>query len=104
EAGVWLLAMILLAQTLLSVVEAAQLGHQEQHHFNAMAMGGNLTSAAAIVLVAVFAPTVVGMVAAVGVPPVCFRIANAVWFMRGRPYLRPTLGGMSWDLCRALLS
>ena len=103
-AGVGLLAAILLAQTLLSVVEAAQLGHQEQHHFNAMGIGGNLTSAAAIVLVAMLAPSVVGMVAAVGVPPIGFRIANAVWFMRRRPYLRPAPGAVSWDLCRALLS
>jgi O-antigen/teichoic acid export membrane protein len=103
-SGLWLLAIILLSQTLLSVVEAAQLGHQEQHHFNAMAIGGNLASAVAIVLVAILGPSVVGMVAAVGVPPVCFRIANAVRFMRGRPYLRPTPGAVSWTLCRALLT
>jgi O-antigen/teichoic acid export membrane protein len=43
-------------------------------------------------------------VAAVGLPPLCFRVGNAVWFMRGRPYLRPAPGAVSWDLCRALLA
>jgi len=102
--GLSILAVVFLAQTLLSVVEAAQLGFQEQHHFNAMAMGGNLATAVGIVSVALLAPSVVGMVAAVGLPPVAFRVANAVWFLRRRPYLRPTVDAVSWELCRGLVT
>lgn len=102
-AGLSILAAIFLAQTLVSVVEAAQLGYQEQYRLNAMAIGGNLASAAAIVGVVTVSPTVVGMIAAVSVPPLLFRIANAAGVMWHRPYLRPKLAAVSRDVSRRLV-
>lgn len=101
--GLSILAAVFLIQTLLSVVEAAQLGYQEQYRLNAMAIGGNLASAAAIVGVAALRPSVIGMIAAVSAPPIMFRIANAANVLRQRPYLRPTRDAVSWDTSRSLV-
>ena len=103
ERGIALLGALLLLQTVLSVVEAAQLGFQEQYRLNLLAMAGNLTSAAAIVGVALLHPTVIGMVLAVSVPPVFFRMANAVWFFVERPFLWPAPAAVSWEVSRSLL-
>jgi O-antigen/teichoic acid export membrane protein len=103
HVGLSILAIVFIVQTLLSVFEAAQLGFQEQYRLNAMATGGNLASAVAVVGVAIWSPSVVGMIAAVSVPPVLARIANAVTVMRRRPYLRPTLRGVSWAESRTLM-
>lgn len=103
EVGLSILIAVFLGQTLLGVVEAAQLGHQEQYRLNALAIGGNLASATSIVAVAMNRPSVVGIIAAVTIPPLLFRIANAVDVMVRRPYLRPSLAGVSWDTFRRLV-
>jgi O-antigen/teichoic acid export membrane protein len=103
EVGLSILAAVFLVQTLLSVVEAAQLGYQEQYRLNAMAVGGNLASAVALVGIATIRPSVVSMIVAVSMPPLLFRIANAVGVIWNRPYLRPTTGGLSWATSRGLV-
>jgi O-antigen/teichoic acid export membrane protein len=103
-AGLLILTAIFLVQTLVSVVEAAQLGHQEQYRLNAMAIGGNLASAIAIISVATLTPTVVRMIVAVSLPPLLFRIANAIDVMWHRPQLRPRAAAVSWAVCRRMVS
>jgi O-antigen/teichoic acid export membrane protein len=103
EAGLTILIAVFLVQTLVSVVEAAQLGYQEQYRLNAMGIGGNLASAIALVGIATIRPSVVSMIAAVSIPPLLFRIANAVSVLSHRPYLRLITGGLSWDTSRSLV-
>jgi O-antigen/teichoic acid export membrane protein len=102
-AGLWILTTVFLVQTLVSVVEAAQLGYQEQYRLNAMAIFGNLASAIAIIGVATSRPTVVGLIAAISLPPLLFRIANAAHVIWHRPHLRPRPAAVSRDVTRRLV-
>lgn len=101
--GLLILTAVFLVQTLVAVVEAAQLGYQEQYRLNAMAIGGNLASAIAIIAVATVRPTVVGMIAAVSLPPLLFRIANAVDVLWRRPHLRLRPALVSKQVSRQLV-
>jgi O-antigen/teichoic acid export membrane protein len=102
-AGLLILTAVFLVQTLVAVVEAAQLGYQEQYRLNAMAIGGNLAAAIAIVGVATVKPTVVGLIAAISLPPLLFRVANAAHVIWHRPHLQPRAAAVSRDVTKRLV-
>ena len=82
-----LLVLATAAQVWLSIVEAAQLGHQEQHLTNvAYAIG---LAAVLLVLIATgtVLTTVTAFVAATALPPLVAKAANATWYVARRPYL-----------------
>jgi O-antigen/teichoic acid export membrane protein len=104
SAGLALLVGFFLAQCVLSVVEAAQLGYQEQHLLNLATIGGNALSVATIIVAARLAPSVLGMIVAVNGPLLLFRLANAAVFFARRAYLYPAARHFSGSDCRRLLS
>lgn len=106
-----LLGLATAMQVWLSVVEAAQLGHQEQHFTNVFYAAG-LASVLAILLVAgPHLTTVTGFVAATAVPPVVAKAANAVVYVARHRYLltrnisvRESAGVLSTSVAFAAIS
>ena len=91
NGDIWTAALILgiatAAQVWLSVVEAAQLGHQEQYFANVFQAVG-LASVLVILLAAGSAlATVTAFVTATAFPPLLAKLANAVLYMARRRYL-----------------
>ena len=78
RAGLEILVVFALLQALFSVFEAVQIGLQGQHVLNLWLVCGNVTSLAAVLLVAAFHPTVVAMILALNVPVLLARLANTV--------------------------
>lgn len=72
------------ASLLLSVVEAAQLGYQEQHRTNRWTMVGNGLAFVALLVVARGGPGLVTVVLVVYGTPLLARLANAGLFLRSR--------------------
>lgn len=92
RAGLFLLAALALAQVLLSVVEAAQTGYQEQWVLNRWTAVGNALCFVGLAAAAGAAPTIPMMVAAMSGPAVLTRLVNAVRFASARwGVLRPDL-------------
>lgn len=101
--GLLLLLGVTLLQSLASVVEAAQMGHQEQYVFNLwMAFGGILTLIA-LTVSAKLTPTVISLILAVNAPPLVSRLVNATRFMRRNTYLIPRLQVFDWSESKKLL-
>jgi O-antigen/teichoic acid export membrane protein len=101
--GVSILAGFALLQIILSVVEAAQSGYQEQYKQNLMAMSSNIFSIGAIIAAAIFYPTVIGMILAVNIFPFLFRVLNAFLVFRKRPFLIPSIKYFNFSDCKSLL-
>lgn len=81
------LGMATAAQVWLSVVEAAQLGHQEQYFANVFQAGG---LAIVLVILLVAGPafsTVTAFVTATALPPLLTKLANAMLYLVRRRYL-----------------
>ena len=104
KEGISVLVVLFLLQTVLSVVEAAQLGYQEQYILNLMAMASNMVCIIAIIFVAKYKPSVIWMIFAVNIPPFIFRIANVIIFFVKRSFLLPSINNFSWTVCKSLLS
>lgn len=101
--GLALLVGFILAQCVLSVVEAAQMGHQEQHVLNVTTIAANALTIPTIIFVVNLAPSVPGMIVATNAPLLVFRAANAALFFRRRPYLCPAFRHFSKADCGRLL-
>lgn len=104
KKGISILVVLFLLQTVLSVIEATQLGYQEQYVLNFVAMMSNICCIVAIILVAKYNPSVIWMILAVSGPPFLFRIANAIIFLTNRFFLIPSIKNFSWSDCKSLLS
>jgi len=103
RTGLSLLLVFALAQALLSVAEAAQIGYQEQYVFNIWAIFGNLVSLFALFATAWRSPTVIAMILAVNLPPLLARLLNAARFLSRRPFLIPRISTFSWQAGRFLI-
>ena len=93
---------LLFLHAIFSIVEAAQLGFQEQHHLNIRGSFSNLLSIAAILLVLPAFPSVLALLMAVQVPSYATRLANALLFFRNRPFLLPKFSLYSWEVAAPL--
>ena len=103
RVGLLILLSFMLLQALLTVIEAAQIGHQEQYILNLWTMLGGLFTLVALVSVAKLTPTVVGMILAVNTPPLIARFVNSIRFMNGRRYLMPRREAFAWSDSKTLL-
>jgi O-antigen/teichoic acid export membrane protein len=105
---IWVALIVLVAisllQAILTVVESAQAGYQEQYIANLFAAGGGAVSLGGLLLTAALAPSVMGMILAMSGPSVLARGANALCFFETRRYLRPALRLFDWYWCRTLLA
>jgi len=101
--GLLILLGSMLLQALLSVIEAAQVGYQEQYILNLWTTLGGLFTLAALVSVAKLTPTVIAMILAVNAPPLMARLLNSVRFMNGRPHLKPRREAFDWSESKSLL-
>jgi len=90
RTGMIVLAILLAAQMILSVTEAARTGYQEVHITNLCNMIGNGASCILVFVVASAWPKVAGLIFAVYSGPVIAGMLNSVWLVGwSRPYLWP---------------
>jgi O-antigen/teichoic acid export membrane protein len=82
-----ILGLATAAQVWLSVVEAAQLGHQEQFHSNMFQALGLATVLLTFAFAGSALVTVTAFVAATACPPLAARIVNAITYVARRRYL-----------------
>lgn len=99
-----ILAALVIAQVLIGVFEAAQMGYQEQYFANLFSAAGNVCCFVALIYVSRFSPSVLGMVLAVNAPLVIGKGANVIHFLCGRSYLLPSFGSFSWPTSRELIA
>lgn len=106
-----LLGLATAAQVWLSIFEAAQLGHQEQHFTNAFYALGLACVLVILLVVGSALVTVTAFVAATVVPPLIARMANAGLYVARRRYLltrqvsmREAVGILSTSVAFAALS
>lgn len=102
--GLIVLVAVGLLQAILTVVEAAQAGYQEQYIANLFAAGGGAVSLVVLLVTATLMPSVIGMILAVSGPSVLARGVNALRFFKTRGYLRPALRMFDRYWCRTLLA
>lgn len=105
------LFLVTAIQVWLSVVEAAQLGHQEQYFANAFQSAGNATVLALLLLGGHSLGTVTAFVVVTACPPLLAKIGNATLYVARRPYLlarhlsiREAAGILSTSIAFAALS
>jgi O-antigen/teichoic acid export membrane protein len=104
-SGVLAGILFMAGSLVVGVVEAAQLGYQEQHHANAWVAVGNAGSIISLLLVAWRWPSVMGLMISLFGVPLAARAANVAWFFtKGRPYLRPHLRSFDRAVVGGLLS
>jgi len=101
--GLSALAGMMVVQSIASVVESAQSGFQETHLQNLRGLIGNFLTGLAVIGVAMWRPSVIGLLLAVQGPAVLSRVVNALMFLARRPYLlaqQQWSWRASWDLVR----
>lgn len=101
--GLTTLVTMFFLQTNISLFESAQAGYQEQYIQNLVAMVSTLPCILAVLIVAKQNPTPVGLILALNLPVVLFRCGNSAWIMWRHPYIRPTLMGFRWSICKELV-
>lgn len=89
RAALLMLLSMILVQSLMTLPEAAQGGHQELHIRNLWLTFGNVLSLVAILLIARYYPTYIGMLLAVKGPFVLLQIVNVTHFFSRNNYLVP---------------
>ena len=104
KEGVSILVVLFLLRIVLSVIEAAQLGYQEQYILNLATMTSNIFSVIGVLIVAKYTPSVIGLILAVNIPLFLGRCANAMIFFVNRSFLMPSIKNFSRTDCKYLLS
>ena len=87
---------LLFVRLVLTVVDAARLGYQEQHITNLWNGLGTAGMAVAIVAAAWLWPTVNGLLLAAQVPLIASRVGNLAGLLKSHPELRSGLVDRSW--------
>ena len=98
------MALLLPANVLFSLAEAAQAGYQRQYVNNLLQMGANLTTLVALLLVVRLAPSICNMVLAMFLPATLSRVVNMGLLWAARPHLRPSFKLAQWPTLLALLA
>ena len=102
--ALFLLVAIAICQGFMKVVESAQAGFQETHLLNIRGLIGNILTIVALILMTQFSTSLTGFVAALFLPQLATRFANAVIFLRRRPHLLPRLKNFDWTESRSLFA
>lgn len=102
--GVVVLALILAFQILISPVEAARAGYQEQFVTNAWNGGAGILSLLLLFAAAAWWPTITAMIVAVYGSAALVKGPNMYQMVRARRYLLPAAGGFDRTILRVLLS
>jgi O-antigen/teichoic acid export membrane protein len=87
RTAAFILGLATSAQVWLSVIEAAQLGHQEQYFANMFQAVGLASVLVVLIAAGSSLATVTAFVVATTCPPLVAKIANAVVYVARRPYL-----------------
>ena len=87
----------------LNVVEAAQAGYQENYLLNLRSLVGNTGALIATIAVALWWPSIEGLVVAFFAPTLLTRLVNAAILFRRRPFLWPRLPSVDLTLSRSLV-
>ncbi|MBN4073777.1 MAG: hypothetical protein COC05_04065 [Gammaproteobacteria bacterium] len=105
QVGVILLGGVLSLQVILSVVEASRAGYQEQYVNNLWGIFGNTLSIILLLAVALYWPTIAGMIIAVYGTVVFAKLLNGVHLVTvKRPYLMPRFENFNISFIRILMS
>lgn len=102
--GLHILAVCMSLSVVLSVVEGAQAGYQNQHVNNFLGTIGSSFSIIAIILVVKQYPTIPSLIVAIYGAPIAARLLNIVHLFWHRGYLLPWRGQFSLDALRALFA
>lgn len=98
-----LLTLLFFFNAVLSVVESAQLGFQEQHYLNVRTVLANIFACCAILLMPRILPTVLGLLLALQIPTYVTRLLNAGYFFYRRSFLLPKWSKFSWSVAKPLV-
>lgn len=101
--GLVVLGLLLGANLLLSVAEATQLGHQNQHVNNSWLILGNVLTIGSLYFFVLKNPSIVAMILAVYGSITFAKILNGVSLIRKRPYLFPQFRLVSLSTVKLLL-
>ena len=102
--GLLLLGLLFVLKLVLSVIEAARAGYQEQYITNLCMSAGNALSIALLFVVASYWPTVAGMIVAVYGAVVLAQLLNGIHLLGfSRSYLMPRLGYFNLGLSKVLV-
>lgn len=104
EFGLQILAIFLSLSVVLSVIEGAQAGYQNQYVNNLLGTLGSILSILAIVLVVDHRPTIPNLIMAVFGAPLAARLLNMLHLFWYRSYLLPKPGQFSLDALRTMLA
>jgi O-antigen/teichoic acid export membrane protein len=102
--GIVILGVLLCLQLILSVVDSAQAGYQEQHVNNLWATFANFMSIGLLFVIANFYPTITGMIIAVFGAAIIAKIGNfCSLVLVKRPYLLPRVEYIDKKLVKAIV-
>ncbi len=104
QEGLFVLSFFMAANIILSVIEAAQAGYQNQYLNNIFLSVGSLATILIIFLVVKNWPTIPNMILAVFGAPMLARIINLVNLFRNHEYLIPRFKNFKLPLLKVLLS
>jgi len=102
--GLLWLGVIFILRLILSVVEAARQGYQEQYITNASLAGSQALSIVLLFVVASYWPTIVGMTVAIYGPIVLAQLLNGIHLGLSRPFLVPRFSHFDFLLNRILIA
>lgn len=102
--GLQFLAVFMSLSIVLSIVEAAQAGYQNQHINNLLVTLGSLLSIIAVFVVVRQQPTIPNLILSIYGVPLIARVLNVLHLFWHRRYLQPRRGKFSMDALRKMLT
>ena len=104
QHGLFVLSIFMMANIILSVVEATQAGYQNQYLNNILLSIGSVTTIIFILLVVRNWPTIPNMILAVFGAPLIARIMNMAQLFKNHKHLIPKFKNFKYQVLKTLLS
>ncbi|WP_243324113.1 oligosaccharide flippase family protein [Geothrix sp. SG200] len=101
--GLSILVVMFFLQMNISLFEASLTGYQELHVINLNSTFNSIPVIAAIIWVASYRPSVIGMILAVNAPVILCRSLNVWWALWHHPQTRPSFACFRFKLCLKLV-